>query len=71
MPKPCYGSEAEFHSHCLDLHSPVLEVLGHYKEFNMTSRTQTLTLKLQKGPFERCVFCFIFFSFLFIKWNWF
>ena len=28
MPKPCHGSEAEFHSHYCDLHSSVLEVLG-------------------------------------------
>ena len=61
------GSEAGFHSHCKDLHSSVLEVLGHYEEFNETSRTRTLTLKLQKGPFERCVLLFIFF--FFIKWN--
>ena len=66
MPKPCHGSEAEFHSHCYDLHSSVLEVLGHYEEFNVTARTRTLTLKLQKGPFERCVFClFFFFCFFF------
>ena len=46
-----------------DLHSSVLEVLGHYEEFNGTSRTQILTFKLQKGPFERCVFCLFFFLF--------
>ena len=55
--KPCQGSEAEFHSH-----SSFLEVLGQYEEFNATSRTRTLSLKLQKGPFERCSFYFTFFS---------
>ena len=56
LSKPCHGSEAEFHSHYYDLHSSVLEVLRHYEEFNVTSRTRTLTLKLQKGPFEKSFF---------------
>ena len=33
------------------------------RRIQWTSRTRTLTLKLQKGPFERCVFCLFFFLF--------
>ena len=40
----------------------LLLLLYYYEEFNVTSRTRTLTLKLKKGPFER----FLVYSFYFI-----
>ena len=51
----------------LDLHSSVLEVLGHNEEFNVTSRTRKLILKLKKGPFERLLFCLFIYLFIFFE----